>query len=181
MDYISKLYFNTIERIGNLRLLFVFSCLFALISLIDVGTKAIDYVQIINLKSVSLEEVLSAYNPNLQEFKYGTQYHDFVEAYKRNHPRDSILAIADSVVARKYCVDGLYKDAFYFGQTHFSNIGPGKKYYEPKQMCLRKSGRYIYTVKYLWNFLWVIFWFYFPFLLVCPVKFIIDGYKQDKE
>lgn len=32
----------------------------------------------------------------------------------------------------------------------------------------------------LWNFLWVIFWFYAPFLVVFPIKYIIDGYKQDK-
>ena len=30
------------------------------------------------------------------------------------------------------------------------------------------------------NFLWVIFWFYVPFLVVFPIKFIAEGYKQKK-
>ena len=39
----------------------------------------------------------------------------------------------------------------------------------------------LYNTTYsLWNFLWVIFWFYTPFLVVFPIKYIVDGYKQDK-
>ena len=32
----------------------------------------------------------------------------------------------------------------------------------------------------LLNFLWVIFWFYLPFLIIVPIKFISDGYSEDK-
>jgi len=31
-----------------------------------------------------------------------------------------------------------------------------------------------------YDFLWVIFWFYFPAIIAFVLKFIRDGYKQDK-
>lgn len=33
----------------------------------------------------------------------------------------------------------------------------------------------------IWNLLWVVFWFYLPFIIVLPIKFIIDGYNKDKK
>lgn len=32
----------------------------------------------------------------------------------------------------------------------------------------------------VFDVLWVVFWFYLPFLIVAPIKFICDGYAQDK-
>ena len=33
-----------------------------------------------------------------------------------------------------------------------------------------------------WNEIWWVgFWFYLPFLIVLPIKFIVDGYSEDKK
>lgn len=91
MKFISKLYFNTFKKNGNLRLMFVISCLLASVSL---------------------------------------------------------LIITPEVINR-----------IYFYRVYTS----------------------IYSLSYLWNYLWVIFWFYFPFLIILPIKFVIEGYQQDKK
>lgn len=181
MKFISKLYFNIFKRIGNLRLLFIVSCLFAFISFITVFNTATHSVAWINLNSISVETMMNDYNPNTRSFNYGTPLYKFVRIFSNNHNDLSETGITSSVIAKKYCVSGLFDDAFNFAKEHFNDVGEDKKFSSPELLCQGKNQHILYSVKYLWNFLWVIFWFYLPFLIVLPIKFVVDGYRQDKE
>ena len=77
---------------------------------------------------------------------------------------------------------GRLDEAFGFASKHFANVGKGKTYATPEVLCKEELApfRIAYTFSYLWNYLWVLFWFYFPFLIVLPIKFVVDGYKQDQ-
>lgn len=169
MKFISRLYFNLFKKIGNIRLLFVISCLFGGISLIIFITNITDnyvYFYKITTEDTFIEENYSK-NPRLKPWDEAR-----IEYYKAISPIIQKCKTGDAEQA--------YLEAEFF---KFNNVGKDKELSTPELLCKRAQPRseYIYSFSYLWNFWWVIFWFYLPFLIVLPIKFIIDGYKQDEK
>jgi hypothetical protein len=176
MKFISKLYFNTFKRIGNLRFMFVTSCFFVAVSLFCVSFNAYHYVKYINIDKISLEETLNAYIEPAGMFRYGTKLHDFVKLsankveVETEYVDEITQMLSNIVIARKYCAENLIQDAYVFGKKHFSEIFDFEKLTTAQDFCnmmtkdFPKSFSTIYTFSYLWNYFWVIFWFYLPFL-----------------
>lgn len=172
MNFMSKLYFGVFKRIGNVRLMFVISCIFAVLCFL----------------------VINSQNSNIYFHTYNDKT-DISSLYSDINGYSYFSPI------RKYSAEDLYKlekfyiyrlcqtnqaQAFNVAAQWFPNVGKGKEYATAEVLCNKnpqKTGysMHIYSFSYLWYYLWIIFWFYFPFLLVLPIRFIIDGYKQDKK
>ena len=182
MSFMSKIYFGAFKRIGNLRLMFVISCLFAGISLIVVTFIASFSVKYININHITMEETLDSYRSYSQDFSYGSKLYDFVQIRLKENKEYSKSALTNKIIVKKYCMFGRLDEAFGFASKHFANVGKGKTYATPEVLCKEELApfRIAYTFSYLWNYLWVLFWFYFPFLIVLPIKFVTDGYRKDK-
>lgn len=172
MKFVSKLYFNTFKRIGNLRLMFVVSCFFAVISVLVVTTYSVYKVKIIDINNISLQETLEAYTPHSELFLYNKKLHNYIEIMENTDTEKRIAT--NLIVMRKYCEAGQQKEAYEFAEEHLKGI------FSEIHCPTNKPLPVEYSIGYLWNYLWVIFWFYLPFILILPIKFIIDGYKQDK-
>ena len=183
MKFVSKLYFNVFKGNGNLRLMFVVSSIFALVCFFIVTVKALDSVIFVNINNVSVQETLDSYDSYSQNFRRGTKLYKFVKVRIAENPTYSVKNFTNSVVVKKHCIAGMNQEAFDFAQKHFSDVGQDKEHSDPVEFCKIMQTEFLpaYTFKYLWNYLWVIFWFYLPFLLVLPIKFIVDGYAQDKK
>lgn len=178
MKIISKLYFNLFKNLGNLRLLFVSCCICGGISLFIVTTAAFDkvYYYHIDLNTVSPE-----WSPPTK-VPWGDDYDKIIEV-------QSILPVI-SICREKGTKEALaYANYSYISNANtkvYPNAFHGEVSFETiDSFCQSvKEGRLIqfsiYSFSYLWNFLWVVFWFYLPFLIVAPIKFICDGYAQDK-
>lgn len=162
MNFISKLYFGAFKRIGNLRLMFVISCLFALISLFAVSLKSIDRVYYYRVHAM------------LMPWEYYTLLSEVDSSVKFS---DNDLETVFQLLARLECNNKDIAKAEYRYLGHDNGVEGCKRLEEQYKDVSRLT---IYSFSYAWNYLWVIFWFYFPFLIVLPIKFVVDGYKQDK-
>ncbi len=160
MNFISKLYFNMFKQIGNLRFMFVISCLFGIISLTMVSFEALDRVYFYRVHTP------------LKPWEYYT-LQSAIESSTRFSDED--LESIFQLLALRDCRRG---DIARAEQRYLSHDG--------EQGCKKLADKYqnekisIYSFAYIWNYLWAIFWFYFPFLIVLPIKFVVDGYQQDK-
>ena len=183
MKFISKLYFNTFKRIGNLRFMFVTSCLFGLISLWLVTSNALYNVKFINIKDVTIEQTLDSYTAYSKHFVWGTKLKDYVDIYLKKDAEYSEEGLTHEIITAKYCQYNMTKEAFAFAEKHFNNVGKNKSITSEKELCRDAENKFgtMYAFSYLWNYLWVVFWFYLPFLIVLPIKFIVDGYSEDKK
>lgn len=180
MSFLSKIYFKTFKKQGNLRLMFVASCVFALCCFFFVRFESQHRVYRIDINSVSLEQVLDVYL--VDRFKPGTDLSRYVIKYIEQNGGD-VSVVTNSVVVKKYCLSGRRAEAYKFAKKKFSNVGVKKDFSTGEALCasaVETPFSIISSYGYLWNFLWVIFWFYFPFILVLPVKFVCDGYHQDR-
>lgn len=182
MKFISKLYFNAFKRIGNLRLMFVVSCLFGFISLWLVTSNALYNVKFINIKDITIEQTLDSYREYGERFGWNTKLKDYVDIYLKKDAEYSEEGLTHEIITAKYCQYNMAKEAFAFAERHFNNVGKNKNITSENELCRTTENRFstIYTFSYLWNYLWIVFWFYLPFLIVLPIKFIVEGYNQDK-
>ena len=190
MNFISKLYFGVFKRIGNLRLMFVVSCLYCAVSLLWISIHAYHHVKYVNIDKISLEETLNTYIEPAGMFRYGTKLSVFVDVSIIDLQMEKTIGatkmLSNILVAQKYCTENLAKESFAFWKRHYPDMEVFKDISSPQDFCILIGNKFnglnhiIHTFGYLWNYLWVVFWFYFPFLIVLPIKFVVDGYKQDK-
>lgn len=174
MKFISKLYFNAFKRIGNLRLMFVVSCLCSLICFWVVSDRAFNeekvFVHIYN-DNTNTQELYKELI-NLRDYNMGSisKYTD-EEKYKLKNFYIYRLCKIDSV------------KAFETAENWFNNVGQNKEFDNSIKLCElppEKMSVWAWSLSYAWNYLWIVFWFYLPFLIVLPIKFIVDGYSEDK-
>lgn len=170
MKFISKLYFNVFKKIGNIRLLFIISCVFIIVPLFSFTTGIFREVYYYHITS----DITPSEEANIEKKRLNTTETEFNDTKKL----DELSDLKKFYIMRtlKACKDGD------IARAKFLYLSDGEK------GCRRLNNQYpngaevtIYSFSYLWNFLWVIFWFYFPFILVMPIKFIIDGYSKDKQ
>ena len=157
MKFISKLYFNIFKNTGNLRLLFVIGCVFAFISLLIITPEA--------KNKMYFYKVHTSLRP--------WEYYKLQEVKNNYYISDADLKKIETLILRSDCENSKVKLVSVDDNTQGDCKIIGKEYNNLSKV-------YIYSLSYLWNYLWVIFWFYLPFILVLPIKFIIDGYKQDR-
>ena len=168
----SKLYFNVFKNLGNLRLMFVISCISAVLCFLVINSQNSNiYFHTYNDKT----DISSLYSD--------INGHSYFSPVRKYSAKD--LQKLKSFYIYRLCQTN-QKQAFNVAEQWFSNVGKGKEFKTEKEICEivpKKTGYsiHIYSFSYLWNYLWIIFWFYFPFLLVLPIRFIMDGYKQDKK
>ena len=168
MKFISKLYFNIFKRIGNLRLMFVVSCFFALSCCW--WTYSVNYKPYVHLYNDSTDiNIVEKNLENLSKYKSGDlSRYTAVE-----------IAKVESFYFYRLCKSGTEFEIDTSGTDLFKTVGNDVEKFcntMPEEMSF-----YVYSFSTLWNYLWVIFWFYFPFLIVLPIKFIVDGYSEDKK
>jgi len=183
MKFISKLYFNVFKNMGNLRFMFVISCLFALMSAFIIIPASQYYIKIINLNNFSLQETLNAYSSTTGLFNIYSDLYKYVEIKAKNGDNEDKQILTDRIVIQKYCLSGHLSEAYNFAQQQFINVGKDKEVSSPELLCkksLKTKFSTAYSLEYLLNYLWIIFWFYFPFLMFVPIRFIINGYTQDR-
>ena len=172
MKFMSKLYFNVFKRIGNIRLMFVISCICALLCFFVINSENSNiYFHTYNDKT----DISSLYS-DINGYSYFSPI--------RKYSAEDLHKLKKFYIYR-LCQTN-QSQAFNVAEQWFPNVGKGKEYANADTVCnksLKKTGYsiHIYSFSYLWNYLWIIFWFYFPFLLVLPIRFIVDGYKQDKK
>lgn len=159
MKFISKLYFNTFKKIGNLRLIFVISCLLASMSLLIITPEAISRTYFYRVHT------------SLKPWEYFT----LKDVEKNNF----YLSKEDSETIKILMIKSDCKEGKIKLQQIDDKTKDGCEIFEEKYKNISRIS--IYSLSYLWNYLWVIFWFYFPFLIILPIKFVIDGYQQDKK
>lgn len=159
MKIISKLYFNVFKNVGNLRLVFVIGCLFACISSLIILPEAISRTYFYRVHT-SLKPWEYYSLKNAEQTNY----------YLSDEDKETIQVL----MIKTDCEEGKLKLVQIDDKTKDGCQLIGEKYKNISKIS-------IYSFSYLWNLLWVIFWFYFPFLVVLPIKFVVDGYKQEKK
>lgn len=175
MKFISSVYFNLFKNIGNIRLLFVISCFCSVICALVVTTHALDRVKFIDINNISLQETLNAYSP-YHELFVDNKLRNYVEIMEDTQAHKQTAT--KLIVMRKYCLAGMQDEAYEFAQKTLKEVFNGENAIHcPNNKPLQTA----YSIEYLWNYLWILFWFYLPFILILPIKFIVDGYKQDNK
>lgn len=160
----SKIYFNIFKQIGNLRLMFVISCIFGIISLFAVTQEATRRVYYYSFHtSLSPQE----YN-QLNSLARNT----------RLLMSEEDLGTAFQLLSKFECTKG---DIAKAEQTYLGKSNGESGCKELDNIYKNTSIVSLYSFSYLWNYLWLIFWFYLPFIIVMPIKFIVDGYNKDKK
>lgn len=157
---LSRLYFNTIHNIGNLRLMFVISVICAFVCLANIYDKILSRTYYFKISSNNIT----------------TELINNVDSY---HLKDDDLETFYQLRTLDACHKGDIKLA---QQLYFGGYTNGI------EECNKLTSKYpndtektIYSFRALWNLLWMIFWFYFPFVVIFPIKFIYDGYQQSKK
>lgn len=178
MNFISKLYFNVFKRIGNIRLLFVFSCIFAFLSLNIILDTHIEHNNVYYI-TVTKDTDLNWLGDNLVEYRISSYKGDF-GLYKKEDIYKLEMFYLNRLCEKDKNI------AFAIAEQWYANVGKGAEFSTPTKVCERIKSKTsekitVSSLSGLWYLLWVVFWFYFPFLIVLPFKFVIDGYNQDKK
>ncbi len=181
MKFISKLYFNVFKRVGNLRLMFVVSCIFAGISLFVVSTNTLDKVYFYRIDSNTL-------NPNWEiPYKITAEERENIQHLQKLLSTFDLCKYKGTKAAYEHMNYSYTPKLYIYTEPVYPNVPWNSEttLEDAEKLCSNVNNGWsirfsVYSFSYLWNLLWVLFWFYFPFILVLPVKFIFDGYKQDK-
>ena len=156
---LSKLYFNTIHNIGNLRLMFVISVICA-------------FVCLVNIYDDILRE---SYYFKISSNNITTELINNVDSY---HLKDDDLETFYQLRTLDACHKGDIKLAQQLYLGHYVN--GAEECAKLVNMLPNGAEKIICSFEALWKLLWAVFWFYLPFLIVLPFKFVRDGYMLDK-
>ena len=185
MDFISNLYFNTFKKIGNLRFMFVISCVFSL------------WAIIFNLSNLSqyrdIYHDVYDNNTNIEYFDKHIElryvWHPEQKSIFRNYSEKDMEQIKSFYIARM-CKSAQYDRLLETVNSWWWDKGTHKDVRELCAANIKTDHVVIYSyIGILYRILAIVFCFYLPFLLllllkgvfIFPVKFIVDGYKHEKK
>ena len=184
MNFISKLYFGAFKRIGNLRLMFVISCVFAIWAIIFGISTFYEYRDVYH-------DVYDR-STNIEYFDQHLELRYFW------HPeRKSMFSAYDAENMEK--IKSFYITRMCESDQHVHLLSVVNSWWwdngihnDTQELCKKHSGNMrveVYSyIGLVYRLLVIVLWFYLPFIIFLllksvvylPIKFVADGYKQDK-
>jgi len=179
---LSKVYFGVFKNQGNIRLLFIVGIIPAIITLIaltfslEIYNKSYDNFYDFHKSNPSYSEKENVHKKYFSNMDRSGFWKFFSYSNEKMNFLTELIKVCDSGQIEK-TKNIKYWDGYRHKTEDITNSYTAE---DCKRIIIRYKHSPIHINSYieLLHFLWVIFAFYVPFLIVLPIKWITDGFRQ---